>query len=257
MPSDSDFVRCEYTSPNRGDHSVVGPAGFDIQLPRIQMIPKRGGDGTVRWHINYGYIGGGTKLLAHRRDIALWPHLLRSIETVAEKMVLPVQKVQSAAPPPPKPVEGTAPVTTTRPPVVAPPIPAVEPTGLAAEMEALLQPATETETTPESLPEPFDLASAIAQIEGVPTTDSIPEVTGTKGTGVVAPSPVPSDLQLIPGVTPEVATNLRAQNVHTGTDLVAFVRSGNKTSLMAIRGIGKARAEAMIDYVKSLENMTG
>ena len=256
MPTDNDFVRCEYTSPNIGDHSVIGPAGFDQQLPGITMVPKRGGDGHIRWHINYGYMGGGSKLLAHKRDIALWPHLFRPLEAVEERMVLPAQKV--AAPVPPAPVVSqTAPA----PRVPAPPVAAAPSGGLAAEMEQVLQEqiAAEDET-----PGPMDLDGAVAEIAGLPS-QRMPPPPAPGGTAVLPPPPPPPaspaaaprmDLQAIPGVTPEIAANLQKMGIVDSDALIDFIRNSSKTALMEIRGIGRVKADAMKAYVEGVEGAT-
>lgn len=63
---DEDLVWVEYRHPSRGEHPVIGPAGFDERLPNVQMI--QGKDG--RWHIHYGFHAGGERFAIHRADLA-------------------------------------------------------------------------------------------------------------------------------------------------------------------------------------------
>jgi predicted flap endonuclease-1-like 5' DNA nuclease len=73
---DENMVLCVYTSPNQGQHRVVGHA-------------------TQK---NYGYRGGGETFLVHKADIAAAPHLFRRKEETRPTIV-----ETHAPPPPPEP----------------------------------------------------------------------------------------------------------------------------------------------------------
>lgn len=71
-------------------------------------------------------------------------------------------------------------------------------------------------------------------------------------TDTVSSSPVSPNLQLIPGVTADIAAQLNAMNVHTPTEIAEL----GKDELMAIKGIGEARANTIIEYAAGLQNKT-
>ena len=62
MPEDKDMVMADYTSPNRGQHTVIGSVS-----------------GT-----RYGYRSGGERFLVDKRDVRANPHLFRPVEPMDE-----------------------------------------------------------------------------------------------------------------------------------------------------------------------------
>ncbi len=74
MANDSDMVMARYKHPNRGQHTVVGPAT----------------------KIKYGFRAGGDVFLVHKDDVRTQPHLYEEIET--REVAAPVK-----APPAPPP----------------------------------------------------------------------------------------------------------------------------------------------------------
>lgn len=69
-----DFIKAEYTSPNTGDHRVIGGAGFAVNIG-VPMIKR---DAT--FYIDYGYRSGGETFLVHRKDIELSNDRFRPVE---------------------------------------------------------------------------------------------------------------------------------------------------------------------------------
>jgi len=73
--NDSDMILCIYTSPNRGDHRVIGS--------------------TTR--TDYGYRNGGAQFYVNKADISAAPHLFRPI--VLDQPSPPETKVEATPPP--------------------------------------------------------------------------------------------------------------------------------------------------------------
>lgn len=91
---DKNMVLCVYTSPNQGQHKVVG----------------------MRTKTNYGYRGGGEVFYVHRADIEVAPHLFRPKEEVKHV----VEKAPEPPPAPPNAIPEPK-------PVAAPPQPTQQP----------------------------------------------------------------------------------------------------------------------------------
>ena len=73
--NDNDMILCLYTSPNRGDHRVIGS--------------------TTR--TDYGYRNGGSQFYVNKADISAAPHLFRPI--VIDQPSPPETKVEATPPP--------------------------------------------------------------------------------------------------------------------------------------------------------------
>lgn len=87
---DENMVLCVYTSPNAGQHRVVG----------------------AQTNTNYGYRGGGEVFYVHKADVAVAPHLFRPVEETKPEVKKPPvpppappnAEPEPAAPPLPKPM---------------------------------------------------------------------------------------------------------------------------------------------------------
>lgn len=75
---DDNFIRVRYTSPNRGDHRVVGMAVVAKEILPGAMIPTQGG-----WKFDYRRHSGGDEFDVFRGDVDLQPHLFSPIQQAA------------------------------------------------------------------------------------------------------------------------------------------------------------------------------
>ena len=79
---DKNYILCEYTHPNRGDHRVFG--------------------GATRQ--DYGYRGGGAKFYVHITDVRAQPHLFKQIQSPVVRQ----EEQETKHPAPPKPIDEEA-----------------------------------------------------------------------------------------------------------------------------------------------------
>lgn len=179
------FVDCEYTHPNRGDHSVIGTLVFSEFVSWHPMI--RSGNG---WRINYGYHAGGDIFKVHKADAAANPHWFQPHGTTGKVVEVPL--------PPLKPVR--------RP---APPTPLAEPKPVEAEIEA--------------------------------EAPSLPKEGNEKRI----------DLQLLPGISAAVASQLEANGITTAEAILALGVAG----LQAYRGVGEKKAGTIIGALRELQRL--
>jgi len=99
-PSDEEFIKCRYASPNRGWHGFIGPHRFEYPFQGMNMV--RYDDGFA---IDYGQICGGDTITAHREDIAAsrWLEPIEQYAGRTERVAVPREPV--AATPPPEMLE--------------------------------------------------------------------------------------------------------------------------------------------------------
>lgn len=95
---EGDLIAIEYKSPTRGEHMVIGVAGFPGPLPGVKMIQRQGA-----WFIKYGYFNYGDKFYAHRADIQAAPNIFVPLPEPRPVVELERPK-QPAEFPPPAPV---------------------------------------------------------------------------------------------------------------------------------------------------------
>jgi glycosyltransferase involved in cell wall biosynthesis len=207
---DSDFVLVEYTSGNKGEHAIIGVAEFDQRIA-TNMVRRSANGG---WLFRYGTAGGrgkgGDKFLVHKRDVELAPNLFRPVETMKQTVGKIAPLPQREAPPPP-------------PQIVGP---------LPEEVSSTTAPSTTiVETTPSS-----------------PSLDE-PEPFSDEWVGLKEEfTPPPFDPQLLPGVTPKVAEQMRADNIQSAQDVLAKGIEG----LMEYKFVGQAKAEIIIAAVTEM-----
>jgi len=98
---DRDMILVNYTSPNRGDHLVIGHAIFSvpIQIQGIRMERTKFG-----YQINYGYHAGGSRITVHRDELLAAPHLFQGVRSAVPEIQIASQR-RAPPPPPPTPIE--------------------------------------------------------------------------------------------------------------------------------------------------------
>lgn len=92
---EGDLVAVEYRAPHKGEHMVIGIAGFPAPLPGVQMINRQGA-----WFIKYGYFCFGDKFYCHRADVQAAPNIFIPLP---EPVPLIEEERPIEAPPPPEP----------------------------------------------------------------------------------------------------------------------------------------------------------
>jgi glycosyltransferase involved in cell wall biosynthesis len=90
-PADKDWVLVEYRHPNRGQHPVIGQAGFSNRFDNMKMYHRNG-----LYFIDYGVRAGGDQFYVHKADVAQASHLFVPVFQNAPQ----VRQVVIAAPEP-------------------------------------------------------------------------------------------------------------------------------------------------------------
>ncbi len=198
-----------YVSPKRGSRMIFGVAAFEQRIDGLHMQRTLP---DSKYRICYGHRGPGDEFLVHVRDLQEAPHLFQSTE---------VRGAVPEAPPAPPP----------QPELIAPSEPAPRP--VQAET-----PEPETAPMPEE-PRP------IVQ-EGPPEilTEKAPD-NGRPTLGAVAGI----DLEALPGISPGIAAQLRADGVSTRDELLALGVDG----LKGYKGVGDVKAGLILGAVGSLD----
>jgi len=166
--------------------------------------------------------GGGTEtFLVHKADIAAAPHYFHLVpqtpQAPQKAVVIPPAPERLVSVPPPPMFPGTTHTFDSGPP---PPV-------MKAEQDAL-------------------------------SLDGLPEGSVVREDGVIEipqnPDPMQRainnarfDLQLLPGVTPNIVKGLADANLNS----VEKILSGGIEALQGVRGVGPARAEAIYEYVST------
>jgi glycosyltransferase involved in cell wall biosynthesis len=208
---DDNYVLCEYLSTNIGNHHIYGRGNVH-------------GQGRQEY---YGYKAGGCTILVHRKDIEAQPHLFRPIHS---EQGLPVAEVRVPdAPTPLRQQKQPEPVQLSTegeiPEYIAPKV---------GEVVEKVDEPQKIEPTPEiSTPE--------ASQEEVQTEMALEDDPFNAFTSAEEQF----DINLVPGVTPEIADQLRELKRDTKEGILAMGVDG----LQKVRGIGKVKAEAIIAWL--------
>lgn len=187
---DRDMVLATYTSPNRGDHLVIGHAVFSTRLPRLNMVQTE-----VGYRINYGYHAGGSRFVVHRDEFLAAPHLFQAVAST-------VPEVQ-----------------------------------VASQRRATLPP------TPQVLEEKDEIVE-LAQRQMPPSARRILEQELERDE--IAEKPRKPDIQLVPGISADIAEQLKELGVDTQEDILTLGIDG----LKEIRGIGEKKAAMIISAIE-------
>ena len=207
---DRDLVMARYISPKRGSRMIFGVAPF---AERIEGLHMQRTLPDSQYRICYGHRGPGDEFLVHVRDLEMAPHLFQSVEVRGA--------VQQAPPEPPPQPELIAPSEPTARPSAARPEPMPE------EPRPIVQ-----EGPPEMLQEkPSD--NVRPPDNGRPTLSAIAEI----------------DLDALPGISPGIAAQLRADGISTRDELLALGVDG----LKGYKGVGNVKAEMILGAVGSLD----
>lgn len=216
MAADSEMFEIEYTSPNIGNHHVVGAATG----------------------MRYGYRGGGTTFFVHKSDIEAQPHLYR--------------KIQGNVPAPIEPTKETVPPVPIAVPLVTPPAPTVAPTPATNgnnEVPEYIAPKVKLAEQPRNLTQPNFIesgfvASADIQSNIDVVAGDVPQIPESKFAPrvIVTLDDEDIDLEAIPGITTNIAKELKLRGYITKAKIVSAGLEG----LMEISGIGETRAEAIM-----------
>ena len=188
---DRDMILVNYTSPNRGDHLVIGHAVFSvpIQIQGIRMERTKFG-----FQINYGYHAGGSRITVHRDELIAAPHLFQSVRNSVPEIQIASQR-RAPAPPAPTPIEDVAIEA------MAHPMPASARQILEQELEGNEQPLR----------------------------------------------PIKKDLQTLPGVSADIAKQLKEEGVDTPEDILVLGIDG----LKELKGVGDKRAGMIISAIQA------
>lgn len=164
----------------------------------------------------YGYKGGGAQFLVHRKDIAAKPHLFLPMRTDANAPLPEIQVPNAPVP-------------------VAPQYQAPEEVSTDGDLPEYIAPSVEPENV---MPEAPAMIASLQDISESPDveTDDFDAMANTKR---------PFNLDLIPGVTPEIADQLRAKGVTSAQDILKMGVAG----LQQVKGIGEVKAEAIIEWL--------
>jgi len=206
----TEFVKCKFTPPWRGDRRIIGQTIFEQEVGDYVMIrvtrPGRHG-----YSFNYGYRSPGEVFYVHRKDVELTPGWFEPVSRAAPPVIsLPIPA--TVQPEAPAPIEGASVSWTIEPP----PFVFKEPEGFSAEIESESEDASE------------------------------------HALGLQPEQPMPKrefDPQLLPGVTLNVAEQMRAAGIGSLDDVLALGVEG----LQEFSGVGKVKAEVILSSTQELK----
>ncbi|RPJ40036.1 MAG: glycosyltransferase [Planctomycetaceae bacterium] len=213
---DDSFKMCTYAHPNRGQHPVIGQAGFRDRLDGFHMIQKR----DRLWYIHYGFRGGGERFLVHADDVKIASHLFR------EEVTVPIREREMAPPPMPIVAEEKPPEVKVTPPPkhIIDPSDGIQPAERLVAQQVLEQYAAETQG---------EKLARLEKIESQNPDDYYSAVT--------------FDAQKLPGVTPKIAQSMKQRGIDSLEDVLDLGEEG----LQAVEGIGAVRARMI--YGRAME----
>ena len=216
---DRDLVMARYISPKRGSRMIFGSAPFEQRIEGLHMqrtLPDS------KYRICYGHRGPGDEFLVHVRDLEMAPHLFQSVEV---RGVVP----EAAPTPPPQPT------------LIAPSEPEARP--VRAKMPEEPRPIV-----PEDKRDPPDLG--MTKDSGLEELDAAIDMIKERDNGRPTLGAVAAlDLEALPGISPQIAKQLRADGVSTRDELLALGVKG----LTGYKGVGPVKAELIIGAVGSLD----
>jgi glycosyltransferase involved in cell wall biosynthesis len=184
---DRDMILANYTSPNRGDHLVIGHAVFSgVLASGIRMERTKYG-----YQINYGYHAGGSRFIVHRDELVAAPHLFQAARSTVPEIQLASQR-RMPIPPPPDPIE---------------------------ELPAPANPV---------------LASVRKMLDAEMAQEELPK-------------PVKTDLQTLPGITADIAAQLKQEGADTPEDVLLLGIDG----LKELKGVGDKKAEMILAAIQA------
>ncbi len=258
--NDTDLIKVKYMSPNRGAHRVLGHTLFPVPFQGLTMYNK--GNGYV---IDYGRRAGGDVFLVHRADAETSAHLFQRIDDA----VVHAPAIQSAPPPPP-PSAPPLPQGSVPAPVLAQ---APVPTAPTAPTAALTAPTATVDDAPSFVPaspdphaRELDQIGKIASGAGI-SREKLLELTELAEQAATAagpltpeqafdqvvedisrPAPKPIlDVQLIPGITAEIAEQFEAAGITTVEQVLVLGVNG----LQKFKGIGAVKAPVIIEAIQA------
>jgi glycosyltransferase involved in cell wall biosynthesis len=220
--ADDNFVLCEYMHPSLGNHHVYGAV-------------------TKEW---YGYRHKGEVFLVHRKDIDAQPQLFRPIQRAAQapipQAVMPGAPVSLATSPRGRSEREPVEVSTEGavPEFIAPKVQNdssdIEKTEKTDQSPQILPPVPIGESVPEKSEESVQPPLPIvAQAEEDEEFDAL------------AHTEKPFNLDLVPGVTPQIAQQLRDLGKENRASILAMGKEG----LMELNGVGEVKADGILEWL--------
>lgn len=217
---DSDMVKCRYVKLGKGHHLVVGPATGKA----------------------YGYRGQGDIFLVHKRDVQAGMNWFQPIQDERPELVVRMPAVQAkVAPPPP---EIVVPMQLDDKGGGQPDYDdfvrgVIEGREAPPEAVSAKEPEAEAEVSEAATEQQQEAVAAVIQGEEQPVTELAP--------------PAKFELQLVPGLTSEIAEQLQADGVVSAEDIVAQGVDG----LQKYRGVGAFKASVILQAAQDWLDAAG